>query len=165
MTLRELGFVDLRQQDFATAKEHFIAALRPANAPAVQQGPPDVEGWFDQGNAKTLGALVHALGRSGDLQAARRAFQVLETRRKTEYVPSMVIAHALLGLGQLDQAEQELERALIERDPGLVYLRTKAGYDVTPAERLTAIVERVGPLASFEAQSLGTKSARGQLLD
>ncbi len=136
---REIGFLRLRQHRYDDAVTAFRGALRGTGAN---------QDWRTSGNSKTIGALAHALAAGGDLAGALDLAELLATRRNTEYVPAMVIAHAYAGLAHADgsyssRAFGELERALSDRDPGLVYLYTKAGFSRLDPEQLDSVAQRI----------------------
>jgi eukaryotic-like serine/threonine-protein kinase len=68
------------------------------------------------GNAPTLGTLGMAYGLAGRRDEARAVLEELITTRRTTYVPPFAMTLVHLGLGELDQALDWLEKGVEERD-------------------------------------------------
>jgi eukaryotic-like serine/threonine-protein kinase len=78
---------------------------------------------FQQAIAKTggrhfyeRGLLVEALAAAGRTAEARQAFEELEQQERSAYVPHLIKAYALTGLGERERALTELERAYDDRN-------------------------------------------------
>ncbi|MBZ5613731.1 MAG: winged helix-turn-helix domain-containing protein [Acidobacteriia bacterium] len=91
--------------------EEAIAALR--KAVELYGGAPMVLGW-----------LGLALAESGNVAEARTLFEHLRTVAAHAYVPASDFAWIHIGLGEIDQAFSWLERAIDERDPMIVPIKS-----------------------------------------
>ena len=136
---RERGFLHLRQQNYSDAVVTFRRAL---------EGAQPNRDWYRTGSSKTIGALAHALAANGQLAEAQHLIELLKERRSREYVPAMVLAHAYAGMSIQDSRHAatvfaELNRALDDHDPGLVYLHTKAGFEHLDPKQLASVSRRI----------------------
>jgi len=97
------------------------------------------------GNPLILGALglCHgALGRQAD---ARKILAELEARSRSEYVSPMSRVFVHIGLGQKDQAFQQLERACQERDGWVAWLKVDPVFDSLRGDpRFAGLLRQVG---------------------
>jgi TolB-like protein/Tfp pilus assembly protein PilF len=96
-----------------------------------------------------LALLVLALARQGSDEEAARLAHLLRQRAETEYVPAYYLAVAALALGDEERAIRELERAVEQRAPQVVYLRAEPLFaTLQPSDRFARLLERVGFPAS-----------------
>ncbi len=80
-------------------------------------------------NPVALGGAGWTYALAGQPEAARQMLAALQVPRRFERVPSFSIAWVHHGLGERSQALAWLERAVEERDPKIVFLRTKPFWD------------------------------------
>jgi serine/threonine protein kinase/tetratricopeptide (TPR) repeat protein len=71
-------------------------------------------------NAQTLGLLGMTYGLLGRHEDARALLEELMARRGTTYVPPFAMAHINLGLGEVDQALEWMEKGVEGRDSMLI---------------------------------------------
>lgn len=82
------------------------------------------------GNAPlVLGWLGMTLARSGDCTAARNVLAGLHAAAKQMYILSTSFAWIHLGLGEIDEVFTWMERAIDERDPIIVPIKTYPFFD------------------------------------
>ena len=93
--------------------ERAIAALQRADALADQSTQP----------AALLGMVLAQCGR---IDAAQAVCDRLQKIQETRYVPPTSIAAVCAALGETDQAMSALERAFVDRDTRLVFLKDDA---------------------------------------
>jgi tetratricopeptide (TPR) repeat protein len=97
------------------------------------------------GTAAGFAELGFAYGVSGDRRAANGMLEKLLTLSTQSYVPPYYIALVHLGLHKNDLALAWLEKALQERSPFLVYLKTEPKMDTLRSDRrFTDLMRRVG---------------------
>jgi hypothetical protein len=61
------------------------------------------------------------------------------------YVSPLAIAGIHLGLGQIDETFEYLDKALAVRDPQLTFLKVSPGWDgVRDDPRFTALLKKIG---------------------
>jgi TolB-like protein/Tfp pilus assembly protein PilF len=117
--------------------EEAIAALR--KAVELYGGAPLVQGW-----------LGLALAQSGNAAEARTLYERLRAIAAHAYVPASVFAWIHLGLGEIDQAFTWLERAIDERDPMMVPIKSYPFFDpLRDDPRFAALLRKMNlePLA------------------
>jgi serine/threonine protein kinase/Flp pilus assembly protein TadD len=92
-----------------------------------------------------VSVLGYAFGRSGNRDQAAAHLQELTARASHSYVPAMWIALVHLGLGDLDNLFQWLDRAFEERDGSLILITAAAEFDpVREDARFKALLDRMG---------------------
>ena len=97
------------------------------------------------GNPLILGGLGLCHGALGQQAEARKILTELEARSRREYVSPMSRVFVHIGLGQTDQAFQELERACQERDGWLAWLNVDPVFDSLRTDpRFPRLLARVG---------------------
>jgi serine/threonine-protein kinase len=80
-------------------------------------------------SARTLGLLALAYGRAGLRSEAQALLGELTTQRRRAYVPPIALAEAYVGLGEVDQALEWVEKGVEERDLQLLCgLKCEPGY-------------------------------------
>ena len=67
--------------------------------------------------------LGHALACAGQDEEARAVLEELRDRSRREYVSPFMLAKVHIGLGELDEALDQLEKTYAERSPTLLYLQ------------------------------------------
>lgn len=82
-----------------------------------------------QGNPLALGGMGWAMALAGMKDQARAILADLRDSGRYARAPSWSIAWIHQGLGETDEAFKWLDRAVEERDPKIVYLRTKPFWD------------------------------------
>ncbi len=91
---------------------------------------------------ETVAALGHALGRAGERDRAEAIRRQLVTRGAERYVSPVLLALVDVGLGDLDGAFRELERALSVRAVELIWLPVRPAFRHLRADpRFGAVAE------------------------
>ena len=97
------------------------------------------------GSGVIVGILGHALGAAGRTQEARDLLAELTARDATQYVPAFNRALIHVGLGDVDLAFEQLNRAVDERSSWLVSLKIEPLLDsIRDDPRFADLVRRVG---------------------
>jgi adenylate cyclase len=90
-------------------------------------------------------AYAILLGRLSRKSEARAMLESLRDVESSGYVSPIDVALVHLGLGEIDAALDELERAFEEKDAALVYLRTNPGLAALRSEpRFQDLLKRIG---------------------
>ena len=76
-----------------------------------------------------VASLAHAYGVSGQHAAARDLIERLDELGTSRHVSSYYRALAHLGVGDVDLVFPALERAALERDPGLTYVSVEPQFE------------------------------------
>ena len=91
--------------------------------------------------------LGYANARLGKSREARQMIAQLERVSKRQYVSSYFIAIIYLGLGDLDQTFEWLEKAYQERSGFMAFINVEPMLDALRGDpRLKALTEKIGPL-------------------
>ncbi len=78
----------------------------------------------------TLAELGTCYGQAGRAAEARQVLEELMARRRLTYVPSIALAWAYAGVGELDKSLEWATRGIEERDPTIVTaLKSSPIYD------------------------------------
>ena len=78
----------------------------------------------------SFGDVVELLGLAGKVEEARAVLaELTQLSPHTCCVPSQSVAIVHTGLGEYDLAFEWLEKALAERDPGLMYLKVQPAWE------------------------------------
>jgi len=109
---RELGFLRLRQGRPKDAVESFEKAAE-----------------LGGGTSKSSGGLGYVYARVGREEESRAILEDFIERSQSSFVPPLYVALMYVGLGERQAALRWLEKAMEIRDPGLVYLGVKPGYE------------------------------------
>jgi serine/threonine-protein kinase len=135
---RESGFLALRRHATSGERADLEAALGHFRRADELAG----------GDSKARAGVAFALGVLGRREEAEQVVATLvETDDGSSFVSPMIpaLAHLGLGLGGREHALDELERAESLRDPGLVYLGIKPGFESLYDEpRFIALARRIG---------------------
>jgi tetratricopeptide (TPR) repeat protein len=100
---------------------------------------------LEDDNAFTLMGLGFAYAVSGRREDSVRVLDQLIGLSKRFYVPSTYIAAVYAGLEDKEQAFQWLEKAYLERDDGLIYLKAAPPWDRLRSDpRFASLVRKVG---------------------
>jgi serine/threonine-protein kinase len=100
----------------------------------------------------TMPGLGHAYAMAGRVEDARRVLARLDELRRTGFVSAHGSAVIHVALGETDRAFEWLERAIEERDSGLVWLRVNPRLDaVRDDPRFLALMARIHPAGSAGA--------------
>jgi tetratricopeptide (TPR) repeat protein len=92
-----------------------------------------------------LGGLGYAYGFSGQKDEALKMLNRLIELSKEKYVSPIYRAWIYLGLGEMDQAFEHLEKAYLERDWYLINLKIFPGFDSLRSDpRFTALLKKMG---------------------
>lgn len=97
------------------------------------------------GGAPMPSAMLGLLyGWAGRVEKARRVLEQLQQAARTTYISPACHAWVHLGLGDIDQAFQWLDRAIDEHDPHVIHLPVKPIYDSLREDaRFTALLEKM----------------------
>lgn len=99
---------------------------------------------ISEGSTISLAVLGHAHAAAGNEAEARRILETLLARAEEQYLPSYWIALIHVGLGDLDQAFEWLDRAFEERSSWLVWSKVEPRFDVLrPDPRFADLLERM----------------------
>ena len=110
------------------------------------------------GNRQAGAALAYAFSRAGRPAEARKILDELEQAAAARYLASPQLALIHLGLGEIDQALDQLERGLEERSYFMIYLGADPIYDELRSHpRFMQLLERIG----FPVSGAGCHPARG----
>ncbi|UCC84757.1 MAG: tetratricopeptide repeat protein [Gemmatimonadota bacterium] len=91
-----------------------------------------------------LGSLGWAYGASGQAEEAGEVLSELDTRRRERYVRSFCFALVHIGLGDLDEALDWLEKAYEEHDTWMVHLNIDPTFDCLRSHpRFIALLKNV----------------------
>ena len=94
-------------------------------------------------NTKVIAMRGYIFARTGRTDEALSVLNTLKTIAKERYVPAYSIAMVHLGLGQLEEAMQWLERGYEARDVHLAFLPIDAKWDPLRKDpRFTALLDR-----------------------
>jgi serine/threonine protein kinase/tetratricopeptide (TPR) repeat protein len=92
-----------------------------------------------------LGALGCAYASSGQTDEALKVLTRLNELSKERYVSPEYRAWVYIGLGEMDQAFEQLEKAYSEREPNLIYLNVFPVYDnLRSDQRFTTLLKKIG---------------------
>jgi len=81
------------------------------------------------GNAEAIAIIGYALARSGRSAEARAVLKELEDRATKRYVASYTLAAIHNGLGEKEKALDLLEKAFVEKDALMVFLKVEPKWD------------------------------------
>jgi tetratricopeptide (TPR) repeat protein len=150
-------------QDFSIARRHraqaFILNGQPAEALSdllllPQDRAEDI--------ALRLPLLARAYADSGDVERAETIYRTLLDLAKTEYVVGFNLATVAVGLGRLEEALDSLERALHQREPALLMLRSLPWFGpIAMRARFKALLNAVWPFARPAAGMDYSRTAAG----
>ena len=96
-------------------------------------------------SANHVGVLGYAYARAGRVALAKQHLQELTTRAAHDHVSPIWMAMVHLGLGELDDLFDWLERAYEERDGSLILIATAVEFDpVRDDTRFASLLEKMG---------------------
>lgn len=122
-----VGLVRTAERKF----EEAIAALR--RAVELSHGVPVWLGW-----------LGLALGQSGEVVEARALLARLHAMADRAYIPASCFAWIQLGLGEIDEAFAWMDRAIDERDPMMVPIKSYEFFDPIRSDpRFAALLRKM----------------------
>jgi DNA-binding winged helix-turn-helix (wHTH) protein/TolB-like protein/Flp pilus assembly protein TadD len=84
---------------------------------------------ISNGNVEAVGTIGFILGMSGDIAGARSALADLQLRSKDGYVSAYSMAEAYLGIGDKPAALDQLEKAVEQKDPLIVFLSVEPRWE------------------------------------
>jgi predicted Zn-dependent protease len=89
--------------------------------------------------------MARTLALAGRIDEARRMLAELEKLAAREYVPSALLAEALVALGEHDRAFEALDRAIEERTIVMMWLALDRHWDPLRQDpRFAPLLRRVG---------------------
>lgn len=110
----------------------------------------------------SLAALGMAYGSEGRREEARQVHAELERRAQNQWVSEVYFAWPYIGMGELDQAFDWLDRACDRRNPHVLWLRVAAAYDpLRRAPRYPDLLARLGLPAAAEPKLPDTGNIAG----
>ena len=118
-----------RDPDFALAHRELGYVLLAQDSPREAVAAMERASELARGSATTLAALALAYSEAGRLDEAREVRQQLEALDDGHRPVALHLAVAALATGDSERAAALVERAHSERDPGLVYLKSKPAFD------------------------------------
>jgi TolB-like protein/Flp pilus assembly protein TadD len=125
----QLSYIDLQRGAAASGTER-IAAMRALVG--------------DRASPTRLAQVGHMFGRFGQRNEARAVLEALHKRIDTEFVPRTALGLVLIGLGDTEQALDELERGYEQRDTFLVWLKVHPMFDpLRGHSRFDRLVQRM----------------------
>jgi serine/threonine-protein kinase len=131
--------------------DYFQAYVDIGSAYLAQQRPEEALKWFRKGQARESSVraydahIVRALAQMGEQDEAVAILQRLEDEAKQHYVRAEILAMGYGAVGDVDRAFASLERALLARSAGLIYLHLDPGYVTLRSDaRFQQLVEKVG---------------------
>ena len=162
-------------RDYARAVEYLEALLRnvPQFFPAmfnlgrsyVQMGKyPEAIAAFEKaitlsGNREGKPALAHAYALAGRTEQARQILDDLKNDDSGRYIASPMIARVHLGLGEIDQAMEWLEKGYEERSNWMSFLKVDPVWDPLRKDvRFRNLLEkRVGHIAETASKAVAAR--------
>jgi TolB-like protein/Tfp pilus assembly protein PilF len=157
-----LGFILIMRREFEQAVEHYLKCLEldinyyhfhtGLGRAYAQLGKLEralkhfQKGMMLSGNLPYVTAvLAHCLGLMGRRREAAELLAELVEQGKRRYIPSASVAFVHLGLNQLDQALDWLEKACEERECTLAYLKIYPTYEPLHSQpRFQALLSKLG---------------------
>ena len=100
---------------------------------------------LSHGNSETISLLGYAMARAGDHEGAQRMLATLRTRSLTAYVPPFNIAMIYSGLQDAGATLDWLEKAYLERDVRLTFIKIEHKWDwLRTSPRFARLVMQIG---------------------
>ena len=97
------------------------------------------------GNREGYPALAHALALAGKQAAARKILEQLRANTNSRYLASPLLAHIHLGLGEIPQAFELLQKGIAERSFWMVFLKVDPIYNsIRGDRRFQELLRQVG---------------------
>lgn len=113
-------------------------------------------------NTKVIAMRGYIFARTGRATEARGVLDTLLSIAKERYVPAFSIAMVHLGLGELEEAMQQLERGYEARDVHVVFLPIDAKWDrLRTGPRFTALLERCNFMQTNSTLPTESLTSRG----
>jgi eukaryotic-like serine/threonine-protein kinase len=98
-------------------------------------------------DSETMSVMGYAYAASGDISSARALLDEIQEMSRKHYVSPYSLARLHVGLGESDQAFENLEKAFEQRQGILCYLRVEPAFDnIRKDPRFTSLLERLGLL-------------------
>lgn len=112
------------------------------------------------GNSQAMAALGMVQASAGDYEAAEQVLRDMESRDRTGHVPATSLAAVRNALGDSEGALDLLERACLERDIRLTFLKVDARWNnLRTLPRFQALAQRVGLADPQAAATAGATPA------
>jgi tetratricopeptide (TPR) repeat protein len=113
-------------------------------------------------NTKVIALRGYIFARTGRAAEARGVLDTLLSIAKERYVPAFSIAMVHLGLGELEEAMQQLERGYEARDVHVVFLPIDAKWDRLRTDpRFTGLLERCNFMQTNSTPPTESLTSRG----
>ena len=97
---------------------------------------------LSHGTPLMISALAHAYARAGQRTEAQQLLTQLEAARKQQYVSPYYLAIVYVGLGEKEQALSLLEKALLDRSNGLIFMAVEPELDPIRSDPRFIALER-----------------------
>jgi serine/threonine-protein kinase len=145
------GAIEQSHRTLEINRDYFQAYTDIGSAYLAQGQADEALDWFRKGQARESSVraydahIVRALAAMDEREEARAIMQRLEEEAKQHYVRAEVLAMGHAAVGDADRAFACLERALLARSAGLIYLHLDPGYAPLRSDaRFSPLVEKVG---------------------
>ena len=148
-----------RRYDDAIAQQKRTLELDPTFAPAFRNlgGAYEEKGMWNEaidafmragslspGDLTATGLLAHAYAKSGRRDEATHLIRELMEQSKTRYVSPYTMAAIHVGMGDTEQAFENLEKAFTSRDRGMVWIKVAPRLDALRSDpRFSDILRRM----------------------
>ncbi|MGH7681694.1 MAG: tetratricopeptide repeat protein, partial [Candidatus Eiseniibacteriota bacterium] len=148
-----------RRYDDTITQQNRTLELDPTFAPALRNlgGAYEQKGMWDEaieaymkagslspGDLSATGLLAHAYAVSGRMDEARHLVNELDVESKTRYVSPYSTAAINVGMGEIEKAFENLEKAYASRDRGIVWIKVAPRLDPLRSDpRFSDILRRM----------------------
>lgn len=140
-------YYEVLKQDFNFAVAHLYLGLAFRQKSMYEQAIEELEEALNlSGNAPDIiSALGHTYALSGDPDKARKLIKQLKELSESRYISSFNIAIIHLGLGEIDEAFDWLERAYLQRADMLPYIKVDPVFEPFAEDaRFLDLIRRIG---------------------
>ncbi|HEX8846321.1 MAG TPA: protein kinase [Pyrinomonadaceae bacterium] len=133
-----LGLAHLQKKDYEKAAAEFNTVIGPAADAADDLGGIDLE---------AAAALAYTYAVAGRRAEAQNLLNKMTELSKRRYVSPLYLATIYTGLGEKDQAIEQLNKAFDNRHPGLVLIRVEPLFDsLREDQRFRELLRRFEPI-------------------
>jgi tetratricopeptide (TPR) repeat protein len=135
-----LGLAYLQKKDYDKAIAEFKTVMKPAGGDATKDE-------LDGGDLETPAALAYAYALAGRRAEAQTILSKMIELSKRRYVSPLYLATIYTGLGDKDQAIEQLNKAYENRHPGLVLIRVEPLFDsLRDDQRFQELLRKFEPI-------------------